>query len=330
MLCLGIESTAHTFGVGIIEEKKGKCRIITNEKDMYHTEKGGFIPSEVGRHHVEVCDLVLRKALEKAKLKMQDIDIISYSQSPGIGTTLEIGCIAAKSLALLFNKPLVGVNHCIAHMEIGKALCGAKDPLMLDVAGANTQILAYEAGKYRIFGESLDGGLGNYIDKFARDLGLGFPGGPKIEQLALSGKKLIELPYSVKGMDVSFGGIFTNIRQKWKSKEYTQEDLCFSLQETVFAMLIETCERAMAHTGKKELLLGGGVACNARLQEMASIMCKERGAKMYCPEKQFLTDNGAMIAWLGALSYHAGNVISVKMAGTNAYLRTDQVEVNWL
>ena len=330
MLCLGIESTAHTFSIGIVKFDKGKCVVLANEKDLYSTEKGGFIPAEAAKHHVAVCDVVLKKALERAKINIKEIDIISYAQSPGIGTTLEVGCIVAKSLAVLFKKPLVGVNHCIAHMQIGKALCGAKDPVMMDVAGANTQILAYEAGKYRIFGESLDGGMGNYLDKFARELGLGFPGGPKIEQLALQGKNFIELPYSVKGMDVSFGGIFTNIRQKFASGRYSKEDLCYSLQETVFAMLIETCERAMAHTGKKELLLGGGVACNKRLQEMAKVMCKERKAKCFVPERQFLVDNGAMIAWLGILSYKAGNKVSIEKADTQPYLRTDRVKVNWM
>ncbi|MBS3176639.1 bifunctional N(6)-L-threonylcarbamoyladenine synthase/serine/threonine protein kinase [Candidatus Woesearchaeota archaeon] len=329
MLCLGIESTAHTFGVGIVALKKGKCVVLANEKDLFRTEKGGFIPAEVAKHHVEVCDVILKRALEKANVNMRDIDLISYSQSPGIGTTLEVGCNVAKSIALIFRKPLVGVNHCIAHLEIGRALCKAKDPVLLYASGANTQVIAYEGKKYRIFGETLDGGIGNYLDKFAREIGLGFPGGPKIEQLALQGKKFISLPYSVKGMDVSFGGIFTNLKQKYDTKKFTTEDLCFSLQETVFAMLIEVAERAMAHTGKKELLLGGGVACNKRLQEMATLMCKERGAKAYWPEQQFLVDNGAMIAWLGILSFKAGNRLEIKDADTNPYLRTDQIIVNW-
>lgn len=333
MICLGVESTAHTFGVGIVKSSKSsriKCVVLANEKDLFITKQGGLIPAELTKHHVKVCDVVLKKALDTAKLSLKDIDVISYSQSPGIGSALHVGLDVAKSIALMTGKPLVGVNHCIAHLEIGKALGNVKDALMLDVAGANTQILAYESGKYRIFGESLDGGVGNYLDKFARDIGLGFPGGPKIEKLALQGEKFIELPYSVKGMDVSFGGLFTNIRQKLKTRKYTKEDLCFSLQETVFAMLIETTERAMAHTGKKELILGGGVACNKRLQEMAQIMCKERGAKCYVPENQFLVDNGAMIAWLGLVSFKAGNTIDVKKAFTDPYLRTDEVKVNWL
>jgi glycoprotease/Kae1 family metallohydrolase len=230
----------------------------------------------------------------------------------------------AKELSLNLKKPVVPVNHCIAHLEIGK-LTNAHDPVMLYVSGANTQVIAYAFRKYRIFGETLDIGVGNFIDNFARYAGIGFPGGPQIEKLALQstllsvpqstklgGRNLIELPYKVKGMDIALSGILTNLKQKLEGKsprddsgepKYSLNDLAYSLQETVFAMLVETAERALAHTGKKELLLGGGVACNSRLQEMCRIMCRERGAKFFCPEKSLLVDNGAMIAYLGEIMF---------------------------
>ena len=198
---------------------------------------------------------------------------------------------------------------------------------MLYASGANTQIVGYEAGKYRIFGETLDIGIGNLLDSFAREIGLGFPGGPKIEQEAKKAKEFIELPYTVKGMDVSFGGLLTNLKQK--IKKHKKEDLCYSLQETVFSMCIEVAERAMAHTGKQELLLAGGVACNQRLQDMANIMCSERKAKCFVPERQFLVDNAAMIAWLGILMHKAGNRLHVEEGKILPYLRTDEVLVNW-
>ncbi len=341
MIILGIESTAHTFGIGIIEseeksekkkgneKKKIKTKILANVKDLYTTEKDGIIPAKVADHHVDVCDIVFKKALETAKIKKSDIDVIAFSQSPGLGHTLRIGAMFARSLAVTLNKPLVGVNHCIAHLEIGRLQTKAKDPILLYVSGANTQVIAYEAGKYRIFGETLDIGVGNFLDTFARSLGLGFPGGPKIEQLAVKGKKYVELPYVVKGMDVSFGGILTNLQTKLTTKEFSEEDLCYSTQETVFSMLVEVTERALAHTGKKEVLLGGGVACNKRLQEMVKIMCKERGAKSYCPENQYLVDNGAMIAWLGKLQYDAGMILSIEKAIIEPYLRTDEIVVKW-
>ena len=150
-----------------------------------------------------------------------------------------------------------------------------------------------------------------------------------IEKLALQGKNYIELPYVVKGMDVSFGGILTNLKQKIASSQFSKEDLCYSVQETVFAMLLEVSERAMAHCEKNELLLGGGVACNARLQQMAQKMCEERDAKSFCPERQFLVDNAAMIAWLGILQHNAGAKLKIENATINPYERTDDVKVNW-
>jgi N6-L-threonylcarbamoyladenine synthase len=236
----------------------------------------------------------------------------------------------AKKKALELNIPIVPVNHCVAHLEIGK-ITGAKDPVLLYASGANTQIIAYAAGKYRVFGETLDIGIGNFIDTFARHIGLGFPGGPKIMELAKRGK-YVEIPYSIKGMDVAFSGLLTNLKQKFDSKEYKVEDLCYSLQETAFAMLIEASERALAHTGKKELLLGGGVACNTRLQEMCKIMCEERGCKFFCPANQFLTDNGAMIAYLGEIMFNAGIKVEPKdfdKLDINPRERTDMLDVRW-
>ncbi|MBC8500251.1 MAG: bifunctional N(6)-L-threonylcarbamoyladenine synthase/serine/threonine protein kinase [Nanoarchaeota archaeon] len=323
-ITLGIESTAHTFGVAVLKDMKIFCNI----KDSYTTKSGGMIPAKTAEHHVEVCDKVLKQALETAKVELKDIDIIAFSQGPGIGHCLRIGATFARSLSLLLKKPLVGVNHCIAHLEIGR-LEGAKDPILLYVSGANTQVIAYDGGKYRIFGETLDIGIGNLLDSFGRELGLGFPAGPQIEKLAKKSKRYIELPYVVKGMDVSFGGLQTNLKQKIQSKKNSKEDLCYSIQETTFAMLIEVAERAMAHCEKKELVLGGGVACNSRLKEMARIMCKERGAKCFIPENHYLVDNAAMIGLTGYLMFNVGSQLSISESQILPYERTDDVVVNW-
>lgn len=325
MICLGIESTAHTFGCGIIDDK-GKVH--ANVTDAYKTETGGIHPSEAKKHHENVKDKVVEDALKNANLKLEDIDLVSFSQGPGIAPCLIVGMKKAKELAAKLDVPLVGVNHCIAHLEIGKLMTKAKDPVLLYASGANTQIIAYDGGKYRVFGETLDQGVGNSLDQFARYIGMGFPGGPKIEKLALEGKNYVELPYVVKGMDVSFSGILTNLKQKHNSKKYSNEDLAYSYQETIFAMLVEVSERAMAHTGKKELVIGGGVGCNKRLREMCKIMCSERGAKFYAPPNNVLVDNALMISWLGILQKNQGtknyNSIDIK-----PYERTDDVEVKW-
>jgi len=315
-----------TFGVSIVNSE-GK--VLANVSDTYRTEKGGIIPTDAAKHHAEVKDELILRALDEAKVKLSDIDLIAYSKSPGLAPCLKQGMLAARELGEKLSVPVIGVNHCVAHLEIGRLMTKAKDTVLLYASGANTQIIAYAAGKYRIFGETLDIGVGNFIDTFARSAGLGFPGGPKIAELAKHGKNLIELPYSVKGMDVNFSGMLTNLQQKLK-KGHKLEDLSYSLQETAFAMLIEVSERAMAHLNKKELLLGGGVACNERLQEMAKKMCSERGAKFFCPERQFLQDNAAMIGWLGLLQKdQAQSWKNLDKIDFNPYERTDDVEVKW-
>ncbi|MBL7059312.1 tRNA (adenosine(37)-N6)-threonylcarbamoyltransferase complex transferase subunit TsaD [Candidatus Pacearchaeota archaeon] len=324
---LGIESTAHTFGIGIVKNKK----ILANQRDMYTTSEGGIIPLESAKHHAKVNQNIYEKALKEANLKEDKIDAIAFSRAPGLAPCLIEGMKFAKELSKRLNKPLVPINHCIAHLEIGQ-ITGAKDPVMLYASGANTQVIAYAAGKYRVFGETLDIGIGNFLDTFARYAGIGFPGGPVIDGLARKSKNYIELPYKVKGMDIALSGILTNLRQKLESKKYKIEDLAYSAQETVFAMLVETAERALAHTGKKELLLGGGVACNSRLQEMCKIMCEERGAKFFCPERPLLVDNASMIAFLGEIMFKSGiktmpdNLDEIDILPRQ---RTDDVEVTW-
>ena len=322
---LGIESTAHTFGIDIVREGK----ILSNIKKTYTTEKGGIIPIEAAKHHEENWEGIYLDSLNQAKIKETEIDAVAFSQGPGLAPCLLVGLKKAKELSKKFGVPLVPVNHCIAHLEIGK-LTKARDPVMLYASGANTQIIAYASGKYRVFGETLDLGVGNFIDTFGRYAGIGFPAGPKIQELALRGKNYIELPYKVKGMDIALSGILTNLKQKLDSKKYSLNDLAYSLQETVFAMLVETAERALAHTGKKELLLGGGVACNSRLQEMCKIMCKERGAKFFCPENSLLVDNAAMIAYLGEIIFRKnGGEKNLEKIDIKPRERTDDVEVNW-
>jgi len=322
---LGIESTAHTFGVGIVKNSK----ILANIKDSYTTESGGIIPIESAKHHEKIKDEVYRKAIETAKIDEKQINAIAFSNAPGLAPCLLVGLKFTKELAKKLNLPVIPVNHCIAHLEIGR-LTGAKDPVLLYCSGANTQIIAYAAGKYRIFGETLDLGIGNFIDTFARYAGIGFPGGPKIQELAKSGKYL-ELPYSIKGMDVAFSGMLTKLRQMLQ-RGYKIEDLSYSLQETAFSMLIEAAERALAHTNKSELLLGGGVACNTRLKEMARIMCQERGAKLFVPENSLLVDNAGMIAYLGEIMLNSGIKISekdIEKLDIKPRERTDEVQVSW-
>jgi glycoprotease/Kae1 family metallohydrolase len=296
MNILGVESTAHTFGVGIVNDKG---EILANVKDSYTSEEKGMIPELVIEHHRSKSELILKKALEEAKLTWNDISLIAYSAGPGMDPILWEGYHITKEWAKKHDKKIVGVNHCCAHLSIGKVLNKLTDPCYLYVSGVNMQVIVYEDGKYRILGETLDIGLGNMLDKFGRIIGFGFPAGPKIEEMAKKGK-YIELPYTVKGMDVSFSGLLTKAQQLLE-KGVSKEDLCYSVQETGFAMLTEVVERAMAHTDKKELLLVGGVGANQRFCEMLDIMCNERGAKFHKVPMSLAVDQGAMIAWEGFL-----------------------------
>ena len=321
-MILGIECTAHTFGIALVN--KGK--IISNLRDMYLPEKGGIIPTESANHHKKVAEDLYQRALQESNTHEKQITAIALSNAPGLSPCLRIGLDLAQQKAVKLSLPIIPVNHCVAHLEISRSV-GAHDPVLLYASGANTQIIAYAAGKYRVFGETLDIGIGNFIDKFARYVGLAFPGGPKIEEAAKIGR-YHEFPYSIKGMDVSFSGLQTKLQQLY-DRGVPLKDLAFSLQETAFAMLVEAAERAMAHTSKDELALGGGVGCNARLQEMCQIMCKERGARFFCPEKSLLVDNAAMIAFTGEIMFNVGIKYNPSEVDIKPRERTDDVPVTW-
>lgn len=307
MISLGIEGTAHTFGIGIVEDEK----ILANEKDVYVPKIGsGIVPQEAAKHHEKVKKDVLKKALEKSNLSLKDIDIISYSAGPGLHLPLIVTANFAIQLSKRYKKLLVPVNHSIAHLEIGKLTTKSNDPIFVYLSGGNSQIIAFIEGRYRILGETLDIPIGNCLDVVAREMKLPMPGGREIEKLAKNGK-YINLPYLVKGMDFSFSGIATHAIKLIK-EGYKFEDIAFSLQETCFAMIVEVTERALAHMNKNEVLLVGGVASNKRLQEMFNIMCSERGAIFKVVEEEYASDNGAMIAYCGLQHYKNNSIPKIK------------------
>ena len=325
MITLGIEGTAHTLGVGITDSE---CNVLANVIDMYKPPEGGLHPREAANHHADIVAATISKALSDAKISLEDIDVVSFSKGPGLGPCLRVAATAARALSVRLGIPIIGVNHCVAHVEIGNATTGCSDPVLLYASGGNTQVIAFANGRYRIFGETLDVGIGNMLDKLGRELGLGYYAGPTIEKLAKGGKELLDLPYSVKGMDMAFSGIMT-AAIALKKKGHSLEDITYSVQETCFAMLAEVTERAMAHVGKSEVLMGGGVAQNARLRETISRMAEERDAKMFVPQPRLCIDNGAMIAWLGHLMYDSGVRMTMDDTKVEQRFRTDEVEVTW-
>ncbi|MFQ6065242.1 MAG: KEOPS complex N(6)-L-threonylcarbamoyladenine synthase Kae1 [Candidatus Bathyarchaeia archaeon] len=329
--CLGIESTADDFSVGILSPD-GK--VLANVISAYIPEKGGIHPREAARHHSEVAGKVLAEAFRKAKIKPEDVDVVAFSQGPGLGPCLRTGATAARALASYLEVPLVGVNHCVAHIEIGKLVTGAKDPVTLYVSGGNTLVSAFEAGRYRVFGETLDIAVGNCLDVFAREAGLsqkaGLPFGAMVEKLASSGEVLVSLPYTVKGMDLSFSGLLTAAVQSLREGKNRVEDLCFSLQETAFSMLTEVTERALAHTEKPEVLLTGGVAANKRLQVMLSKISEEHEARFCVVPNEYALDNGAMIAWTGILAYRHDMTVPLEKSFVRLRWRLDEVHIPWV
>jgi len=296
MISLGIESTAHTFAIGIVKKDVDKIEILADARSIFVPEPGsGIHPYLAAQHHDNVKENILQKALQEANLSLDDIDIIGYSAGPGLPPCLKVGYEFSLQLSQKYKKKLVHVNHAMAHLEIAKMMCEAVNPVFLYVSGGNTQIISMSSNCYRIFGETLDISIGNCLDTFARSIGLPFPGGPEVQKLAEKGEKYIQLPYSVKGMDLSFSGLLTEATKK--VEKFSKEDVSYSLQETAFSMLVEVCERALAHTEKKELVVTGGVAASFRLTQMLELMCKERGAVFKkCPMK-YAGDNRVNIAY---------------------------------
>lgn len=414
IISLAIEGSANKIGVGIVTNKG---EILANPRKTYITPIGeGFKPKETAEHHRKEVLGILKEALNEAKISLRDIDVFCYTKGPGMAQPLSVGAIVIRTLAQMYNKPIIGVNHCVGHIEMGRVVTNADNPTILYVSGGNTQVIAYSENRYRIFGETIDIAIGNCLDRFARMIHLSNDPAPgyNIEQMAKKGSKYIQLPYIVKGMDISFSGILSHLKElldpksmlnKKRAKEenqkketnakqknfnnknnlnnkssykidkndsiklneqdieeikidnpiqisnsnvneinegdvedwvaendlliYSKEDLCYSLQETLFAMLVEITERAMAHTNSNQVLIVGGVGCNLRLQQMMECMVKDRGGSMCGMDDRYCIDNGGMIAYAGVLQYMAGDITSFEETTFTQRFRTDEVDVNW-
>eukprot|EP00921_Rhytidocystis_pertsovi_P015012 GHVQ01024045.1.p2 GENE.GHVQ01024045.1~~GHVQ01024045.1.p2 ORF type:complete len:429 (+),score=72.27 GHVQ01024045.1:176-1462(+) len=417
LLSLGIEGSANKIAVGIVTSNG---RICSNPRHTYITPPGhGFLPRHTAQHHRDKILPLVSQALNEANVSSKDISLICYTKGPGMGAALSVGAMVSRVLSELWDIPIVGVNHCVAHIEMGRLVTGSYNPTVLYVSGGNTQVIAYRLGKYCIFGETLDIAVGNCLDRVARLLSLPNDPAPgwQIEQQAKAyagavchtttdhsergGESvLLDLPYGVKGMDVSFSGILTQIEGYVKAEKASMQiqfsdysisfpppppppcldssnvqrspglpissnddirnlgsmtggestkgaasvegvhrlsekfisKICYSLQEHIFAMLVETTERAMAHTSSREVLIVGGVGCNERLQEMMGKMCEDRGAELNGMDERYCIDNGAMIAYTGLIEYMAregqlGGGVGEK--GFCQRFRTDQVDVVW-
>ncbi|CCW71640.1 unnamed protein product [Phytomonas sp. Hart1] len=359
-LALGIEGSANKIGVGVVDA----CgQVLSNVRETYITPSGtGFLPRETAIHHSRHILRLVQRALDDAHVRSLDISVICYTKGPGMGAPLSVCCTVAKTLSLLWGCPLIGVNHCIGHIEMGRVVTGSVNPVILYVSGGNTQVIAYADHYYRIFGETIDIAVGNCLDRVARLLQLSNDPAPgyNIEQKAKGGKIFIELPYVVKGMDMSFSGILSYVElllhhpqfvekhlaeasmssarkrgrhiptiQLETTEMFNSEDICFSLQETIFAMLVEVTERAMSQLQSPDILIVGGVGCNMRLQEMMRQMAQERNGRCFDMDQRYCIDNGCMIAYAGLLEYCTGVRTAIPDATITQRFRTDAVYVGW-
>jgi N6-L-threonylcarbamoyladenine synthase/protein kinase Bud32 len=323
-IILGFEGTAHTAGIAVVRGEE----IIVNKTKTYVPQLGGIHPREAAQFLSKEFPLLLEAIIEELPFSIKEIDAVAFSQGPGLGPCLRITATLARTIASYLNRPLIGVNHCVAHIELGRVLAPIHDPLVLYVSGGNTQITAFLNKRYRVLGETLDIAIGNALDTLGRKLGLPHPGGPQIEKFAQDGKDLLPLPYTVKGMSFAFSGVVTAAKKL--IPQHTIADICYSFQEYTFSTLAEATERALACTKKPTLLLTGGVAANLRLQEMLQKVGAEQEAEFFVVPRHLAGDNGAMIALTGVSMFKNQDFVAIEDSQVMPRWRTDQVTVSWV
>ena len=323
---LGVESTAHTFSVSVVSSKG---EILSNAKSIYTPPEGsGIHPFEASQHHLGTAPSVLSQALDASGVGMRGISAVAYAKGPGLGPCLRVGAVVARTLASSLDVPLVPVNHAVGHIELGCLLTGAEDPVVLLVSGGHTMIIAYAGGRWRVLGETLDLTLGQLLDQFGRHHGLSSPCGRAIEEAASKSDTYLRLPYVVKGNDVSFSGLLTASKQLL-DRGTSFADISHSIQETAFAMVADVTERALAFTGKREVMIVGGVAANRRLSRMMSTMSERHSARLTAAPLEYSGDCGAQIAWTGWLAFKSGVSVPVEQSEVMQSWRLDSVDIAW-
>lgn len=332
MIVLGIESSAHTFGVGIVRDEPP--HILADVRFVYKPKTGGIHPKEASQYFVSNASEALRKALSDAGVRISDLDGVAVALGPGMGPCLRVGATLARAIASYYGKPLAPVNHALAHIEIGRLLFSFRNPLVVYLSGGNTLIASFSEGRYRIFGETLDIPLGNFLDTLAREAGIAPPyvvsGLHQIDRCAEEGGRFVELPYVVKGQDVSFSGLLTAALKLIKESRARLNDVCYSAREIAYSAIVEVSERALAHTGNKEVLVVGGVASSPVLRRKFEVMSSLRGVKLGVVPPQYAVDNGVMIAWAGVLLLKHGIHVKPEEAFVKQRWKLDQVDVPWL
>ncbi|MCL4411505.1 tRNA (adenosine(37)-N6)-threonylcarbamoyltransferase complex transferase subunit TsaD [Candidatus Marsarchaeota archaeon] len=325
MAVLGIESSAHTFGAGVVENGA----VLSNAKAMYNITSAGMIPSRAAELHSRNAAKTVRSAMRQAGLGFDDINAIGYTRGPGIGHCLRVGMLAAKTLSSALGVPLYPINHALAHIEVTRHLSGFKDPLALYVSGGNSQILGMANDPFRhysVYGETFDIGVGNMLDNFARAAHLNPSWGSSVAKLA-EGGHYIRMPYTVKGMDFTFTGLLTSAVKMLAGHKHS--DVAFSLQETAFAMLVEATERAMLLTRRRSVIACGGVAQSVRLTSMLRAMVAQHKSEFFVAPNEYNADNGAMIALVAEKMHKAHAIVHARELNIMQRFRVDSARVWW-
>ena len=310
IIVMGIESSCDETSVAIVKNGREVLSNVIDTQIPIHEKYGGVVPEIASRNHIEAISRVTKKALEQAKIKFEDIDVIAPTYGPGLVGALLVGLSYAKALSFAIDKPLVGVNHIQGHIAANYITYKELEPPFICVmtSGGNTQIIyVKDYTEFEVLGKTRDDAIGEAFDKVARVVGLGYPGGPKVDKLAKEGEPNIQLPKThFENLDFSFSGIKTAvINLNHNNPNIKKADLCASFQKTVTEILIENVEKAIKQTKIKTIALAGGVSANSYIRKEFSNL-ENKGIKIYMPDLKLCTDNAAMIASAGYYNYING------------------------
>lgn len=308
---LGIESSCDETSVAIVKNGREILSNVINSQIKIHENYGGVVPEIASRCHTEVINQVTKQALKDANMKIEDIDVICTTYGPGLVGALLVGVSYAKGLSFATGKPLLGVNHIEGHIA-GNYIThkDLKPPfLCLMMSGGNTQIVhVKDYTEFEVLGKTRDDAIGEAFDKVARVVGLGYPGGPKVDKLAKEGKEIIDLPVAhIDNMDFSFSGIKTAvINLNHKNPNINKADLCLSFEKAATDMLENNIKKAIKETQINKIVLAGGVSANSYIRTRLEKLSEKNNLEIYFPELILCTDNAAMIASAGYYNYIQG------------------------
>ena len=312
IVVLGIESSCDETSVAVVKNGREVLSNIIDTQIKIHEKYGGVVPEIASRNHIEAISRVAKTALEEANMKLEDVDVIAPTYGPGLVGALLVGVSYGRGLAYALNKPLVGVNHLEGHIAANYITHPDLEPpfLCMLTSGGNTQIVYVKNYcDMEVLGRTRDDAIGEAFDKVARVVGLGYPGGPKVDKLAQQGKSSIEFPKThFENLDFSFSGIKTAvINLHHKNPDVSKEDLCMSFEKAVTEVLIENITKAIEQTGIKKVVLAGGVSANTHIRIDIEKL-EEKGIKIYKPDLKLCTDNAAMISAAGYYRYLHGDI----------------------